>query len=267
MHMSSLYEIPSSVIVVCLFGVLMLMADIGFRFGRRTRAKLTDYDGANLRTLQSSLLWLMGLLLAFAFSMAAARHKANQEMVVREANLLHAILMDARMLPAPQRGQLRQLLKQYADARLEFFFAGRDLPHVYAAVDRTAQLHSEMVDLIQAEALRVPPPPGAQATLGRLNEEWGLLSERTGVFENRVPDEVFFLLFVACCLGMALIGFGFGMAQRREKVGGVLFGLLLCSTIYIVLDLDRPRRGLIDVSQAPMLGFKEAVQSEMSSHP
>ena len=70
---------------------------------------------------------------------------------------------------------------------------------MYAAVDRTAQLHSEMVDLIQAEALRVPP--GAQATLGRLNEEWGLLSERTGVFENRVPDEVFFLLFVACCLG------------------------------------------------------------------
>jgi hypothetical protein len=118
MHMSSLYEIPSSVIVVCLFGVLMLMADIGFRFGRRTRAKLTEYDGANLRTLQSSLLWLMGLLLAFAFSISAARHKANQELVFREANLLHAILMDARMLPAPQRGQLRQLLKQYADARL-----------------------------------------------------------------------------------------------------------------------------------------------------
>ena len=90
----------------------MLMADIGFRFGRRTRAKLTEYDGANLRTLQSSLLWLMGLLLAFAFSMAAARHKANQEMVFREATLLHAILMDARMLRAPQRDRLHQLLKQ-----------------------------------------------------------------------------------------------------------------------------------------------------------
>ncbi len=36
---------------------------------------------------------------------------------------------------------------------------------------------------------------------------------------------------------------------------------------HVVLDLDRPRRGLIDVSQAPMLGFKEAVQSEMSSPP
>ena len=56
MRMSLLYEIPSSVIVVCLFGVLMLIGDFGFRFGRRTRAKLTDYDGANLRTLQSSLL-------------------------------------------------------------------------------------------------------------------------------------------------------------------------------------------------------------------
>jgi hypothetical protein len=267
MRMSSLYEIPSSVIVVWLFGVLMVIGEIGFRFGRRTRAKLTEYDGANLRTLQSSLLWLMGLLLAFAFSISAARHKANQELVFREANLLHAILMDARMLPAPQRDQLRQLLKQYAEARLEFFFARRDLPHVYAAVDRTAQLHSEMVDLIQTEAMRVPPPPGAQATLGRLNEEWGLLRERTGVFENRVPDQVFFLLFVGCCLGMALIGFGFGMAQRREVFGTVLFGLLLCSTIYIVLDLDRPRRGLIDVSQTPMLGFKEALQNEMSSHP
>jgi hypothetical protein len=267
MRMSSLYEIPSSVIVVWLFGVLMVIGEIGFRFGRRTRAKFTEYDGANLRTLQSSLLWLMGLLLAFAFSISAARHKANQELVFREANLLHAILMDARMLPAPQRDQLRQLLKQYAEARLEFFFARRDLPHVYAAVDRTAQLHSEMVDLIQTEAMRVPPPPGAQATLGRLNEEWGLLRERTGVFENRVPDQVFFLLFVGCCLGMALIGFGFGMARRREVFGTVLFGLLLCSTIYIVLDLDRPRRGLIDVSQTPMLGFKEALQNEMSSHP
>jgi hypothetical protein len=84
-----------------LFGVLMLMADIGFRFGRRTRAKLTEYDGANLRTLQSSPLWLMGLLLAFAFSMAAARHETNQEMVFREATQLHAILMVALMLPAP----------------------------------------------------------------------------------------------------------------------------------------------------------------------
>jgi hypothetical protein len=54
---------------------------------------------------------------------------------------------------------------------------------------------------------------------------------------------VFFLLFVACCLGMALIGFGFGTAQRREVFGTVLFGLLLCSTIYIVLDLDRPVAG------------------------
>ena len=66
---------------------------------------------------------------------------------------------------------------------------------------------------------------------------------------------------------MALIGFGFGMAQRREVLGTVLFGALLCSTIYVVLDLDRPRHGLIDVSQTPMPGFKEAVQSEMSSHP
>ena len=86
-------------------------------------------------------------------------------------------------------------------------------------------------------------------------------------FENRVPDEVFFLLFVGCCLGMALIGFGFGMAQRREVFGTVLFGLLLCSTIYIVLDLDRPRRGLIDVSQMPMLGLKEAVQSGCRAAP
>ena len=57
------------------------------------------------------------------------------------------------------------------------------------------------------------------------------------------------------------------LAQRREVLGTVLFGILLCSTIYVVLDLDRPRRGLIDVSQTPILGFKEAVQSEMSSHP
>ena len=55
-------------------------------------------------------------------------------------------------------------------------------------------------------------------------------------------------------------GFGFGMAQWREVLGPFGSAPLLCSTIYVVLDLDRPRRGLIDVSQTSMLGFKEAVQ-------
>jgi hypothetical protein len=33
--------------------------------------------------------------------------------------------------------------------------------------------------------------------------------------------------------------------------------LLLCGTIYVTLDLDKPHQGLIKVSQSPVLDLKE----------
>ena len=122
-----------------------------------------------------------------------------------------------------------------------------------------------MWDRIQHLLEAVPQNGSAQKIHDMLREEWTIYRERVSVFVFRVPDAVFFLLFLACTLGMTLLGFGSGMARRRERLGTVAFALLLCAVIYIIQELDRPRRGLFIIDQGPMLELQKSIQQELAN--
>ena len=262
---SWLYEINSIVIVIVLFAVLMLANELSYRLGVRSRNTIQEYFDGNFRVLKTSLLGLMALLLAFTFNAAAERNHANQSLVVQESNLLYSILLESRGLPPAQAEPLMQDLARYSQARLDFFFARRDLDKVYSAIEQTKTLHSHMWDRIQHLLEAVPQNGSAQKIHDMLREEWTIYRERVSVFVFRVPDAVFFLLFLACTLGMTLLGFGSGMARRRERLGTVAFALLLCAVIYIIQELDRPRRGLFIIDQGPMLELQKSIQQELAN--
>ena len=92
-----------------------------------------------------------------------------------------------------------------------------------------------------------------------LNDEWSLHRLRVHAFENRVPDAVILLLFGGTVIAMAAVGFAAGIANHRGAVGKLLLAALLGGTIFVVLDLDRPRRGIFQISQEPMLHLKQVL--------
>jgi hypothetical protein len=264
MSSSWLYETNSVVIIIALFALLSLAYELSYRLGMRSRTTVTEYYDGNFRVLKSSLLGLMALLLAFTFSMAAQRHQSNQDLVMKESNLLYSVMLESRGLPQAESQTFLQHLARYSQARLDFFFAGRDLDKAYLAIKQTKAIHSQMWDEIQHLLDTEPQNLAAHKIHEMLVDEWTIYRQRVSVFENRVPDAVFLLLFLACTLGMTLLGFGSGMARRRERLGTLAFALLLCSVIYIVQDLDRPRRGLFVISQGPMLELKESIEQEVN---
>ena len=136
-----------------------------------------------------------------------------------------------------------------------------------AAIDRTEKLHGELWGLVKVAALRDPPLRGLEGMIRSMNEEWSLHRQRVHAFENRVPEGVILLLFGGAILALGAVGFAGGIANHRGTIGKWLLAVILGGTIFIVLDLDRERRGIFQISQEPIVHFKELLNRNKDNSP
>lgn len=76
-------------------------------------------------------------------------------------------------------------------------------------------------------------------------------TKRDAARENHVPEIVLYLIFAVASGSMVLVGFGCGVGHRRHIGFTTLAAVLMAAAILVIMDLDRPRRGIIEVSQQP----------------
>jgi len=78
--------------------------------------------------------------------------------------------------------------------------------------------------------------------------------------ENHVPEVVFILLYLVSIMAMGMVGYGCGLGGRRSLVMAMTTAFLIALVILIVLDLDRPARGLVKVSQQRLIDLQESLK-------
>ena len=91
--------------------LLWLAARLGVRLSRRF--PLDDEMRQDFGTLQAAALTLLGLIIAFSFSMAAGRYDQRKNLEEAEANAIGTEYVRAALLPAADAAKLRPLLKAY----------------------------------------------------------------------------------------------------------------------------------------------------------
>lgn len=77
----------------------------------------------------------------------------------------------------------------------------------------------------------------------------------------------FLLLFGGAILALGAVGFAGGIANHRGTAGKWLLAVLLGGTIFIVLDLDRERRGFFQISQEPIIHLRQLLDRGSHSAP
>ena len=252
-----LYDQGAVWIVAVLVAIMLLAFELAYRAGRRWHADTHDAGREVFVAIKVSVLGLLALLLAFAFGMAADRYAERQRLVMNEAITLHSVLLHSSLLSEPGRSEFQKSFRQLVDARLAFFDARQNLVAVAEAIGLTEKLHGQLWEVVKNEARRNPPMPGVEGMMGSLNEEWSLHRQRVHAFENRVPEAVIVLLFCGAVLALAAVGFAGGIANHRGTIGKWLLAVLLGGTIFIILDLDQPRRGVFQISQEPIIHLKQ----------
>jgi hypothetical protein len=67
-----------------------------------------------------------------------------------------------------------------------------------------------------------------------------------------VPPEVSFMLIGVAIIAMAFTGYQAGARAMRGRVATLMMSLMLTGVIMLILDVDRPTRGGVNVSVEPL---------------
>ena len=190
--------------------------------------------------------------------MAVARYDTRRGLVLAEANAIGTTWLRADLLSAEHRTAIENQLRRYVDVRLEFYAAGEDKEKQAAAERRTAQIQREL--WAQAVAAgKEAPSPLTPTFIAALNETIDLDATRMNALRTRVPGAVWLLVLVVAICGCCASGYGAGASGARNGFANIILPLLIATVITLIADLDRPRGGLIGISQQPLLDLKESL--------
>jgi hypothetical protein len=242
------------VIVQCAFFALMLAAtELGFRLGRKSEASTPAETKAQLSIVTAALLGVLALLLGFTMSMAVSRFEVRRQLVLDEANAIGTSCLRAQLLPAPEGPEIANLLRQYINVRVQYGTAGTDLARLNALHTQTELLQAGLWSRAADYAQKDPNPVKAGLLLQSLNEAIDLESARWTEFQNRVPQNVMYIDAMVALLAAILVGYSFGINGPRQVFSMCVLALAITLVLSVIIDLDRPRSGFINVSQQSMI--------------
>ena len=95
--------------------------------------------------------------------------------------------------------------------------------------------------------------------LQSLNETIDLNAKRVTALENHVPEITLVLLYFAAMVATGLVGYGCGLSRGRKFIVKIILSILIAAVILVIIDLDRPRMGLIKVSQQRMIDLRDSL--------
>jgi hypothetical protein len=212
------------------------------------------------------LLGFMGLVLAFALSLALGRYDLRRDAVVDDANSIGTTYLRAQTLPEPERSRSLPLLVKYTDAELSLT---DEVPSSTAADQTIARGMAVQRQLWALAAQAVTEHP--TATAPRLYEE-GLndmidqLTIRVTELANRVPTEVLLLEIIGSAIAMFLLGLHVGLLGRG-LTPLLLASCLVTMLLFVTFDLDRPTRGFIKVPDTPLADLRASMNAPPAATP
>jgi hypothetical protein len=113
------YHIPSALIALVLLLGMVVAMEIGFRLSRRTRGLPSAVSKRNINAMQSSILGILALLLAFTLSISLQRFDQRSDAVVDEANAIGTAYLRTQLLRQPARAELQPMLRDYLALRVK----------------------------------------------------------------------------------------------------------------------------------------------------
>jgi hypothetical protein len=245
---------------VFLATVVLVVVSIegGYQLGRYRRRQSESEDRPPVGEMVAATLGLVAFLLAFTFGLAASRFDVRRDLAVDEANAIGTTYLRAAMLSEPHRTEVRSLLREYVDVRLEAVHA-KDLSQ---SISRSEALHAGLWAHAVAVGEKAPNSIVVGLFINSLNEVIDLHAKRLTLgVRNRIPGAIWATLYLVTILGTSVIGYHTGLAGSGRSLA--MFSLVLAFSIVMVLvvDLDRPQEGLLQVSQQALIDLHNAFKA------
>ena len=244
---SLLQSTPTLTIAVIIFILIIIFYLLGYYLRRRANIKNPEKSKADLGALNGTLLGLLALLLAFTFGMSNSRFDTRRQLIVEEANDIGTVILRTDMYPDSVRQLLRANLKEYVEARIAFGQVGMNQEKIVEYYLKADSIGKEVWSVTASYAKVDNITTRTSELVPALNAMIDITTTRRAAGEATIPDSIMYFLFILCFCSAFLLGY-----DSKGKIDWiVLMGLavMLSSTVFTIIDLDRPRSGLINMDR------------------
>ncbi|HVN44648.1 MAG TPA: hypothetical protein VMT66_05300 [Steroidobacteraceae bacterium] len=244
------------VFALLLFLGMLIMLEAGRRLGGVRRQRESDSDRSNLGPIEGAVFAVFGLLMAFTFSGAATRFNEKRMLIAQEVNAVQTAYLRLQLLPQEPRTALQDLFRNYLDSRLEYY---RKIPDPAAADAMAAS--EQLQQRIWSSAVVATELPGAHRDAGKLllpavNAMIDIATVRAMALQIHPPRIIYALLFCLALICSLLAGYRMGGAPSRSWLHILGFTLVTVVVVYVILDVEYLREGLIRLQTADQLLIK-----------
>lgn len=242
-----LYNIPAPLLVGILFIGIILFYLLGLRARQYKTKNDPSYAPDGVGPLEGAVLGLLSLLLAFTFNQSASHYDIRRDLLIGESNDIGTALFRSALYPDSLKLAFRKDFKEYIMARIAYYDAGTDEDRILT----TLQEANDISRRIWQRASYISQLPGdatrSMQMIPAINNMIDAMAKREEARKKHVPESILWLLFLLCVTGSFIVGY----ASKSRKIDYVIlctYSLMTIMTIYFILDLDRPRRGIITTS-------------------
>lgn len=227
----------------------------GYRIGIWWQDREPGEQEGPTGVIVGSILALLAFLLAVTMGMASDRFDTRRAIVLTEANAIGTTYLRAGYLPEPASSQIRELLREYVPLRIRTSTSA----DLQGDIQKSQALLDQMWSLAEGVAKTTDQGDLTSTFIESLNETIDLHETRVTAGSARVPETLVLLLFFGSALSLGMVGFSAGLTKRRSLLTAAVLIIALGAVITIVVDLDRPREGLIQVSQQPLIDLQQHI--------
>ena len=229
---------------------MLACLELGRRYGLRISKDARKEASAGKQIVEAAFFGLLSLLIAFSFSGAVSRFDHRRELIIEEANDIGTAYLRVDLLAPEAQPQMRDLFRAYLDSRLAIYRAIPDMDVVNRELAHSTELQNQIWSL----AVSSTRSPGAHPNAGMLvinafNTMIDISNTRTWAALTHPPVIIFGLLFVIALICAFIAGTSLSSAKSTAWLHAIAFALLTCGSIYVILEIEYPRVGFINIEK------------------
>ena len=250
-----------------LFGILLCLI-LGHVIEKYRHAE----EIQTVKPLQTAILALIGLLLAFTFSGAMYRFDTRRDLIISEVEAIRSAYYLVDVLKPQHQELLRNHFRQYVVLRIETYknsSSAKRKKLIQQTHLEQRQFWEQVVAIIHEDPEDSEKTFIKESILPALNEMFKLTNIRIASVAYHEPWVVYQLLAVIVLIAAVMVGYDMRGGKMTDNVIHILgFFIIFVITFCLILDIEFPRhRGFVNLRRydRPLIELDKEINANQSS--
>lgn len=243
-----LYRLDTAWICLVFFLSIILMAYLGKIVGDKfyfSRVKKEDIDLKSLRSIEAGLFGMFSLLMGFTFNFAANRYEITKDVLLKEANAIGSAIMMTELYEEADRTEFRKEFRIYLESLIHLYNVGIDQHARQPILEKVKTSGFKIWEHASKLSHNNKNEIASKHMIPTLKQLFEAGYDRQTAIRSRLPDMVLIMLYITSTSCVFLAGYTTRHIKAKEKFLILIFATISTLVLFIILDYDRPLRGLI----------------------